>query len=155
MAYSAFTAKWIMRLYPPLLFNRIVVQRISADFKEVDVRIKKSWLNRNLQGSIFGGTLFSAADPFYPLMYWNIFSHRGRSLQAWVRFTEGDYKLPADSNMLLHFRISDEDIAEAEKALDGEEGRFKKFHTVAIKNTGGATCVEFRILVYMKAATKK
>jgi hypothetical protein len=153
MAYSAFTAKWIMRLYPPLLFNRIVVKHISNDFKTVTVHIKKSLLNRNLQGSIFGGTLFSAADPFYPLMYWNIFSHRGQALQAWVRFTEGDYKLPATTDMLLNFNISDDDIAEAEKAI-AEHGRFKKFHTVAIKNKKEETCVEFRILVYMKATSK-
>ena len=61
--------KWLMNLYPPLFFNRIRVVRVSKNFKEVDVVIKKSLLNKNIQGTIFGGTLFSAADPYYTRMY--------------------------------------------------------------------------------------
>ncbi|MES2837995.1 MAG: DUF4442 domain-containing protein [Bacteroidota bacterium] len=154
MAYSAFTGKWIMNLYPPLLFNRVVTKRISKDFKEVDVVIKKSWINKNLQGSIFGGTLFSAADPFYAMMYWNIFAHRKVKMEAWVRHIEGDYSKPSNTNMYLQFRITDAEILEAEQSVE-RDGKFKKFHTIELKNEQGEVCVSFKILVIIRKAIKE
>lgn len=154
MIYSAFTGKWIMNLYPPLLFNRVITKRISSDFKEVDVVIKKSWLNKNLQGSIFGGTLFSAADPFYAMMYWNIFAHRKLKMEAWVRHIDGDYKKPSNTKMFLNFRITDAEILEAEESV-AKEGRFKKFHTIDVKNEQGEVCVTFTILIIIKKAIKE
>lgn len=154
MAHSSFTGKLIMNLYPPLLFNRVITKRISVDFKEVDVVIKKSWLNKNLQGSIFGGTLFSAADPFYAMMYWNIFAHRKVKMEAWVRYVEGNYIKPSSSNMNLQFRISDEDILEAEQCVE-KEGKFKKMHTVELKDEKNEVCVVFNILVIIRKAIKE
>ncbi|MEZ4916876.1 MAG: hypothetical protein R2836_07800 [Chitinophagales bacterium] len=38
------------------------------------IKIKKSLLNRNLSGTIFSDTMFSASDPFFALMYWQNFA---------------------------------------------------------------------------------
>jgi acyl-coenzyme A thioesterase PaaI-like protein len=78
-------AKWLMNLYPPLLINRISVKSISSDYKLVEVQVKKSLLNRNLQKTIFGGAIFSAADPFHALMYWQIFRLKGIHCEAWLK----------------------------------------------------------------------
>jgi acyl-coenzyme A thioesterase PaaI-like protein len=69
MVVSEKTLKWIMRFYPPLLLQRIWVIGFDKGFKGVSVKISKSLLNRNYNGSIFGGTIFAAADPFYPVLF--------------------------------------------------------------------------------------
>jgi len=141
----------MMNLYPPLLFNRIVVKEVSSDIKTIKVVIKKSFLNRNLNKTIFGGTLFSAADPFFSVMYWQIFAQQKTPMEAWVRAIEGNYIKPAATQMSLEFKLTDEDIAEAKEMIN-KEGRIKKWHTVSLKDANGETCVEFKILVYLRKA---
>lgn len=154
MALSRFAAKWMMNLYFPLLFNRIYITHISPDYKEVDVKIKKSWMNRNTQGTIFGGTLFSAADPFYSLMYWQLFIRRGLKMEAWVRGAEADFRKAGATDLMLRFRITEEDVKEAEEAVK-KEGRFKKWHAIQITDTLGEICAEIKILVYIRSARGK
>ena len=47
-----------------LLVQRIWVQGFDKGFKGVSVKVSKSILNKNFNNSIFGGTIFAAADPF-------------------------------------------------------------------------------------------
>lgn len=143
--------KWMMNLYPPLFFNRIVVKEISKDFMYIKAVIKKSVFNRNLNGTIFGGTLFSAADPFFSIMYWQIFVRKKTRMEAWVRAIEGNYIKPAGSDITLEFRLTEQDIIDAEQMVE-KEGRIKKWHTVNLINKKGEVCVEFKILVYMRKA---
>ena len=145
--------KWLMNLYPPLFFNRIRVVRVSKNFKEVDVVIKKSLLNKNIQGTIFGGTLFSAADPYYSMMYYQIFSQKGLKLQAWLRAAEINYIKPGTSDLSLKFRITDEELNRAIETVE-REGRIKEWHTVNMIDTCGDICVEAKVLVYIKKITE-
>lgn len=148
MKLTPFTFKWMMNLYPPMLFNRIVVKRVSADFKEVDVVIKKSLFNKNLQGTIFGGTLFSAADPFFSMMYWQVFTQRGLKMEAWIRAAEADYKKPCKSDMSLKFRITEQDVEDARQMVE-KEGRIKKWHLIQMTDRNNEVCVEVKLLVYI------
>lgn len=151
MPLSKRTAKWMMNLYPPLLFNRIFIQKISDDFMSLDVVIKKSIFNKNIQGTIFGGTLFSAADPYYAMMYWQIFSHRKMKMEAWVRACEVNYLKPATTDMFLEYRLTEQDIAEAIQTVKAE-GRFKKWHLIQMLDKNKQVCVEAKVLVYIRPA---
>ena len=55
MKLKPWQVKFMMNIFPALFFNRVRVKRVSSDFCEMDVRVKLSIFNRNLQGSIFGG----------------------------------------------------------------------------------------------------
>jgi acyl-coenzyme A thioesterase PaaI-like protein len=151
MKLSTFSAKWLMNFYPPLLFNRVVIKRISKDYKEVDVVIKKSFLNKNLQGTIFGGTIFSAADPFYAMMYWQHFNLEGIKCEAWLKSAEIEYLKPGSSNLFLYFRLTDQDIEEARIAMN-EKGKFEKLHTLNISNIKGEQISRVKTLVYLRIA---
>ena len=83
MVVSENTLKWLMRLYPPLLFQRIWVRGFDKGFKGVRVRVIKSIFNKNYNGSIFGGTIFAAADPFYPVLFDRVLNNGDRKLKIW------------------------------------------------------------------------
>ena len=106
-----------MSLYPPLFFNRIVVQSISSDFKRVKVKVVKSIFNKNPQGSIFGGTLFSGTDPYPAVQFWNIFRSRGYDCVAWLKRSEIDYIKPAKSSVVYDFYIPEVMVNKAEAEL--------------------------------------
>lgn len=139
----------MLRIFPALLFSRVWVTHISPDFKHCSVRVTPSILNRNLQRTIFGGTIFSAFDPWYSLLFWQIFAHKGQKLEAWLKSAEIDYKKPASSRLRIEFNISDVDIAEAEQSL-AETGRFQKWMPATAVNAEGVVCAEARLLVYIR-----
>ena len=68
------TLQFILNIFPPLFFNRIILKKVSEDYTYMKVKIRRSILNINFHKTIFGGTIFSAFDPFFPTMYYNIFA---------------------------------------------------------------------------------
>jgi acyl-coenzyme A thioesterase PaaI-like protein len=142
-------AKWLMNLYPPLLINRISVKSISSDYKLVEVQVKKSLLNRNLQKTIFGGTIFSAADPFHALMYWQIFRLKGIHCEAWLKLAEIQYLKPANSDLRLLFEITDEEIELVNAQLQ-EKGKAEMIHETAILNNKKETVAFVRSTISLK-----
>lgn len=142
-------AKWLMNLYPPLLINRISVKSISRDYKQVEVRVKKSLLNRNLQKTIFGGTIFSAADPFHALMYWQIFRLRGIHCEAWLKRAEIQYLKPANSDLRLLFEITDDEIELVNSQLK-EKGKAEMVHDTAIINKNNETVAFVKSTISLK-----
>lgn len=154
MKLNTFSAKWLMNLYPPLLINRVVIQRISKDYKEVDVVIKKSFLNTNLQGTIFGGSIFCAADPFYAMMYWQHFNLQNIKCEAWLKSAEIQYFKPGKTNLYIQFRITNEEFDEALFAMNSV-GKFEKLHILKINDKHGETISEVKTLVYLRKALEK
>jgi len=147
--YSVRRLRWMMNLFPPLLFNRIRITSLSDDFLDCTVRVSRSLLTRNLQGSTFGGTIFSSADPFYAIMYWQALAHRGIHVQAWLRSATIRYLKPATTALTLRFALTEEDLREALAALE-RQGRFTKEHRIEIMNKKGEICAIVETEVYLR-----
>ena len=138
-----------MNIYPPLLFNRIILKEISKDFMMMKVVIKRSFLNINHYKTIFGGSIFSACDPFFPIMYYHIFARKKHKLIVWIKSAEISYLKPAESSLELTFNINQEEINHAKKEL-GKSGKFENWHTVEAKNKNGVICVKAKIQIYLR-----
>ncbi|MFT5426948.1 MAG: hypothetical protein ACI9ZT_001896 [Gammaproteobacteria bacterium] len=146
---TPFRFKTIFNFYPPLFINRTKVIYVSDDFKEVDVRLRFSLMNRNFNGSTFGGSIFMAADAYYPVMYRAALSNRHVKCQAWLKQAEIDYLKPACSDLIYKYRLSDDDMDNAETAIR-ETGRFKEWHTVEAVDREGDICARIKLLSYLK-----
>ncbi|MDB5147900.1 MAG: hypothetical protein JWQ57_1920 [Mucilaginibacter sp.] len=149
MVVSEGLLKWVMRFYPPLLFQCIWVVKFSKGYRGVKVRIRKSFLNKNYNNTIFGGTLFSAADPFYPLLFHQIFSHKGYKLMVWSKSATIQYTKPAVTNLSFSIELTDSDIRDAEHILN-TEGKFIRSFPIDIYNKDGEICVSLMNEVYVR-----
>ncbi|MDB5032472.1 DUF4442 domain-containing protein [Mucilaginibacter sp.] len=149
MVVSESLSKWGMRFYPPLFFQRIWVVKIDKGFKGVKVKINKSIFNKNYNNAIFGGTIFSAADPFYPLLFHQLFSHKGYNVIAWSKSSEIRFIKPALTKLYFYISLSDDDIAEAEHVLN-TGGKYTKSHPIDIYNTNGEICVTLMNEIYLR-----
>lgn len=123
----------MMNLYPPLLVSRVVVKSVSADFQRVKVVVKKSILNRNLHGTIFGGSIFSSADPFHALMYWQVLKKKGLHAQVWLKCAEIHYIKPGNTDLHMEFVLEDSDIEVALHDLK-QSGKSDRKHETRIFN---------------------
>jgi acyl-coenzyme A thioesterase PaaI-like protein len=105
-----------MNLWPPFLGAGIRVTRISADYREVDVRLTLGVLNRNYVGTQFGGSLFAMADPFFMLM---MLHNLGPDYVVWDKAGKIEYVKPGRSAVQARFRITGADVARARRATAG------------------------------------
>src|ERR1700733_11625351 len=112
MVVSLNVLKWVVRFYPPLLLQRIWVVGFEKEFRGVRVKIGKSLLNKNYNNSIFGGTIFAAADPFYPVLFHQLFSHKGYKVIAWSKSSQIQYLKPGMTNLYFYIHLSEAEIEE-------------------------------------------
>ena len=149
MVVSENLLKWAIRFYPPLFFQRIWVKKFDKGFTGVHVKISKSILNSNYNKSIFGGTIFSASDPFYSLLFDQILKRKGFKVRVWLKSAEIQYLKPRRSNLYFKISLTDADIQEAEKALISV-GKFVKAFPMEILNSKGELCASVINEVYIR-----
>ena len=149
MVISERMLKWAMRFYPPLLLQRIWVLSIDKGFRGVHVKIKRSFLNKNYNNSIFGGTIFSAADPFYPVLFHQLLSKKGFKLMVWSKSSSIHYLKPGLTDLYFKISLSDEDISNAEAVLTAG-GKYMAHHPIDIYNKDGEICVSVMNEIYLR-----
>lgn len=143
------TLKWLLRFYPPLLFQRIWVVKFSTGFKGVEVKINKSLFNINYNKTIFGGTIFSASDPFYAILFDQILSKKGFKTRVWLKSAHIQYLKPGNTDLYFKINITDADIEEAENALKSV-GKFIKTYPIEIYNKQKVLCALVQNEVYVR-----
>lgn len=153
MIVSENTLKWAMRFYPPLFFQRIWVKKISKGFTGAEVKISRSFLNINYNRSIFGGSIFSASDPFHALLFDQILQRRGFKCQVWLKSSQIRYLKPGRSNLYFTISLSEEEIREAETSLK-TVGKFVKAYPINIYNSANELCITVVNEVYIRNLLK-
>jgi len=150
MVVSENTMKWVMRVYPPLLLQRIWVKSFDKGFRGVKVKINKSLFNKNYNGSIFGGTIFAAADPFYPVLFNQVLNPKGElRLKIWSKSAKIDFLRPALTDMFFEIKLTDGDIGHAIETL-AIAGKYERAFPVDIYNKDGEVCVSMMNEVYIR-----
>ncbi|MBP8067662.1 MAG: YiiD C-terminal domain-containing protein [Pedobacter sp.] len=149
MIVSEKTLKWALCLYPPFLFQRIWVKKFHDGFLGVDVKITNSFLNRNYNGSIFGGSIYAATDPFYALLFDQLMQRRGFKVRVWLKSASIQYLKPGLTSLHFTLKITDEMIAEAENALT-ETGKFVKSYPMELYNLKGELCATAMNEIYLR-----
>lgn len=138
-----------MRFYPPLFFQRIWVKRFHPGFRGIDVVIYKSIFNRNYNASIFGGTIYAAVDPFYPILFDQILKNKGFKTLVWLKSGSVKYIKPARSNLNFTIQLSDDEIKEAEEMILST-GKFVGSYHITLYNQQQEACAWMESEVYVR-----
>ena len=154
MLVSEKALKWAMRFYPPFFFQGIWTKKIEKGFMGVEVKISKNLFNKNYNNSIFGGTIFSAADPFHVILFHQILKRKGYEIQLWSKHATIDYIKPGNNHLYFEISISDEEIEEALHSID-TEGKFIKTFPVNIVNKSGMLCAIVHNEIYIRKISSR
>lgn len=149
MIVSERTLKWALCLYPPLFFQRIWVKRFHPGFRGVDVKISNSFLNRNYNGSIFGGSIYAATDPFYAILFDQLMQRSGFKVRVWLKSASIQYLKPGLTSLYFTLVVTDEMIAEAKASLN-TTGKFVKSYPMELYNKQGELCATVQNEVYLR-----
>ncbi|MHC4264054.1 MAG: DUF4442 domain-containing protein [Planctomycetota bacterium] len=135
---------WMMRLYPPLLFAGVRWQAVASDFRSATVLVKRRLINRNVNGTVFGGAMAAAVDPVMALLYWQAFAHRGRHVEVWTAELRIAFVRPASSDLRFEFQIDATTLEEVEVSLD-TDGRARRTDRVVGIDREGTVCAEVEL----------
>jgi hypothetical protein len=139
----------MLNLWFPFLVNRIQIISITEDFHEMQVRLKHSFWNRNPNKSVWGGSITSALDPFFPIMLKQILLKRGIITDFYSKAVNVQFIKMVKSNVMFQFSISKEEVAATEKELK-ENGKYADWYSVDGIDSEGEICVNGRVQVYLK-----
>jgi len=96
-----------------LFFNFFPVYRrtgarvtfVSEDASEIHIRLKLKWTTRNYVGTVFGGSIYAAADPIYMLQLIRLL---GDNYVVWDKAASIKFIKPVRSTIYSRFIITED-----------------------------------------------
>lgn len=150
MKLTPVSLKWILRFYPPFLFQRIWVNKIYPDYRGIDVTIHKSFFNLNANKTIFGGTIFSSLDPIYPILMDQFLKTKGfKNTVAWLKSAHIEYLKPGRTNLKFSIRLHEDELQEAYETIK-KNGKIVKTFITEIYDLNGIKCAVGQNEIYIR-----
>lgn len=144
-SFKTWSFRLMMNLYPMYFGTGGRVLFISSDWREVKVRLRRSLWTYNYVGTIFGGSMFSASDPFYMLM---LIRNLGKDFVVWDKSAQIRFKKPGKSTLYAHFVINEDLLKDVgERVSYGGETDYS--FTVYWKDKSGKVHAEIERTVYI------
>jgi len=141
--------KRMLNLWFPFLVNRISIISISDDFHHMQVCLKHSFWNRNPNKSIWGGSIASAMDPFFPILMKQILLRKGIITDFFSRAINVQFIKMIKSDVTFQFSISDEKVVQAEKDLD-QNGNYEGWYSVKGIAQNCQVCVKGEVQIFLR-----
>lgn len=106
--------RWAFNFWPCYRGTGARVTHIAADWRETRIRLPLSLRTRNYVGTIFGGSLYAAVDPFYMLM---LIHNLGRDYIVWDKAASIRFRRPGRSTLTATFRLEEAELQEIRDLL--------------------------------------
>ena len=145
------TAYKIINFYPPFVFAGIRLKEKNKERTRLVVQMKLNFMNRNIYGTHFGGSLYSMCDPFYVFI---VASHLKKDYIIWDKSASIEFVKPGKGKVQAVFEISKEKLQEMkEKADAGTQKNF--FFETVITNQNNEVVAKVRKEIYVRRKIKK
>ncbi|WP_254761737.1 DUF4442 domain-containing protein [Natrinema marinum] len=140
-------------LFPAYRGTGARVTHIASDWSEIRVKLPLSWRTRNYVGTIFGGSMYAAVDPFYMML---LLKNLGDGYVVWDKEAEIRFKKPGRETLYATFTITDEELAaiRAELAADDTDS-VDRHYTVDLVDAEGTVHATVRKTVYVTTDRSK
>ena len=126
-------ARWRFNLFPAYWGTGARVTYIASDWQEVRITLPLSWRTRNYVGTIFGGSLYGAVDPFYMIMLIKLL---GPQYTVWDKAAAIRFRRPGRSTLEAQFLVTPE-IVESIRAELRHEPKVDRLFTVELHSRDG------------------
>jgi acyl-coenzyme A thioesterase PaaI-like protein len=145
---ESFRSRWFRRLmnvYPMYRGTGGKIVFWSSDSSEVHLRLGLNLWTRNYVGTIFGGSLFAAADPFHMLM---LMKQLGPQYVVWDKAASIRFKRPARSRLYAVLRIAPEELEMIRQEVSAK-GHVTRPYTIRWLDTDGQVYAEIERQCYI------
>jgi len=122
------------------------VRFIAADWSEVRVRLPLSWRTRNYVGTIYGGSMLSAIDPFFMIM---LIHRLGPGFEVWDKAATIRYRKPGRATLTARLTLPPGEEAAIRAALEGARS-VDRTYRVELVDAAGVVHAEVEKVVYVR-----
>ncbi len=144
-SFKTWGFRLFMNWYPMYFGSGGRVLFISADWREVRVRLRRSLWTYNYVGTIFGGSMFSASDPFYMLI---LMRNLGKDFIVWDKSASIRFKKPGKTTLYAHFAVNEQVLSEISEKV-AYSGEVDYTFVVYWKDKTGQVHAEIERTVYI------
>jgi len=137
--------RWGFNLWPCYRGTGGRVTYIASDWREVRVRLSLSWRTRNYVGSIFGGSLYGAVDPFFMIM---LMKNLGPGFVVWDKAATIRFRKPGRSALHASFRLDEAEFGEIRRLL-AEQPKVDRTYTVQLADEQGLVHAEVDKVIHI------
>ncbi|MFT3916809.1 MAG: DUF4442 domain-containing protein [Anaeromyxobacteraceae bacterium] len=123
------------------------VTYIASDWREVRVELPLSVRTRNYVGTIFGGSIYGAVDPFYMIM---LMKNLGPDYVVWDKAASIRFLKPGRDTLRATLRLDEEELRAIRAALDAGARSVDRTYTVRLLSEEGLACAEVEKVVYVR-----
>ncbi|MFN7372923.1 MAG: DUF4442 domain-containing protein [Cyclobacteriaceae bacterium] len=139
----------LMNWYPMYFGTGGKIVFWSADSHEAHVRLRLNLWTYNYVGTIFGGSMFSASDPFYMVMLLKVL---GPDYVVWDKSASIRFRKPGRSSLYARYLLTAADI-EAIKSGVKQGGEFHRNFVIQWVDAKGVVHAEIERLCYIADKT--
>lgn len=138
--------KFFLNVYPPYLGAGVRVERISKDFRELDVSMPLRFYNRNAVGTHFGGSLYAMVDPHFMLL---LIGALGKDYVVWDQAAEIVFRKPGRGRVSAAVRLP-EDVLERLRVETATGQAYRPQFHLDIVDDDGNVIAEVNKTVYVR-----
>jgi acyl-coenzyme A thioesterase PaaI-like protein len=150
-SFSTKLLRWKFNLFPAYRGTGARLTYISADLREVRVRLPLNWRTRNYVGTIFGGSIYAAVDPIYMLMLiWAL----GPGYVVWDKSARVRFKLPGRTTLHAHFRLDEDELRAIKSELENARS-IDRVYSVDLKDAAGKIHATVEKTIYIRRRETK
>lgn len=107
--------RWAFNYWPCIWCSGGKVEFIASDFHELHVSLRLNIRTRNRVGTVFGGSIYSAIDPYYMLMFMEIL---GKQYVVWDKSATVKFVRPITSKVKCRFLITEDWVADVKRHIE-------------------------------------
>ena len=139
-------ARILFNVWPCLRGTGGRVTHVAADWSALDVRLPLNWRTRNYVGTIFGGSMYAALDPYLMLM---LIRRLGDDYVVWDKAATIRFRRPGRTTLTARFRVDDAELAELRTLVELEGGRVDWSRSIDLVDDDGVVHATIEKVLYV------
>ncbi|MEN9658801.1 MAG: hypothetical protein RL571_2266 [Pseudomonadota bacterium] len=137
--------KFGLNWFPAIRRTGCKVTAVSPDVRYIRVELPLNWKTRNINGTIFGGSMFAATDPFYmSILYFNL----GDDYVVWDKGGTIRFKRPGRGTLVAEFKVDEAELTEIRDLL-AFTPEIDRVYPVQLIDQKGYVCAEVERVLYI------
>ena len=137
--------RWKFNFFPALRGTGARVTYISEDFRDVRVRLPLNWRTRNYVGTIYGGSLYGAVDPFYMVM---LIRNLGPDYVVWDKAATIRFRKPGRGTLYARFALEEAELDAIKSALVNQRS-VDRTYRIELTDVAGAVYASVEKVIYI------
>ena len=144
--------RWRFNLHPAYRRSGARITYIDANLREVRVRLPLCRATRNLNGTIYGGSIYSSVDPIHAVMLVNLLGPH--EYVAWTKEARVRFLRQARTDLTARVVLTDEEVRAVREEVEST-GRVERQYTVELIDARKHVCAACDITVHIHARRER